>query len=201
VTHRHFVITDVVRWFDERLELPNHMDASGLMRMLRDRAAAVRDAAAGRQALVRWRITDGDQISDTQSDVLAARLRQGQLAGELLQAIRKEFGMDMPGVWSVSLEMEPPVVLPSGWYEEDTVLGDLLRLVQQIQNDSRQDLALEPVSGEHELREELVRRLNHIVPSQRESLLRRVAILGVDVLRGDRILSDETVDEEKGVTI
>ncbi len=191
MTHRHFVMTDVVRWFDERIELPDHMDANSLMRLLRDRTAAVRDAAAGRQALVRWRVIDGDQISDTQSDLLAARLRQGGLAGELLQAIRNEFGMELPGVWSVAIEAEPPVVLPSGWYEEDTVLGDLLRLVQQIQNDPKQTVALEPISGKHALRDDLVQRLNHVEPAQRESLLRRVAILGVDVLRGDRVLSDE----------
>ncbi len=191
VSHRHFVTTDGVRWLNEQIEVTDHVDPNGLIRLMRDRMGAIREAAGGRQALVRWNIMDGDPLADTRSDVLAARLRQGTLAGEMLLALRQEYGMDIPGIWSVSIEAAPPVVLPSGWYEEDTVLGDLLRIVQQLQQDSGHELLLEPIAGRHALDENMIRRIQHVDGEQREALLRRVAILGVDVLRGDRVLSDE----------
>ena len=105
--------------------------------------------------------------------------------------MRNEFGMEVPGIWSLSLEAEPPTILPSGWYEEDTVLGDLLRLVQQYQEDENAELALEPLPKNHELNERLAADLLHVHAAQRERLLRQVAILGVDVMRGDRVLADE----------
>jgi hypothetical protein len=134
---------------------------------------------------------DGDQLSDTRSDLLAARLRQGPLAGDILRALRQEFGAEVPGVWSATLEAAPPEVLPSGWYEEDTVLGDLLRLVQQLQHDRNQELPLDPNAGGSGLPRDICQRICQLDAGLRESLLRRVAILGVDVLRGDRVLSEE----------
>lgn len=191
VTQRHTVTTDAVRWHEEKIDLPDHIDSQGLLRLMRDRAHALAETVAGRQALVRWVLTDGDQTSDTRSDLLAARLRQGSLTGELLQGMRNEFGMEVPGIWSLSLEAEPPTILPSGWYEEDTVLGDLLRLVQQYQEDENAELALEPLPKNHELNERLAADLLHVHAAQRQRLLRQVAILGVDVMRGDRVLADE----------
>jgi DNA repair exonuclease SbcCD nuclease subunit len=191
VTQRHTVTTDVVRWHKEQIDLPDHIDSQGLLRLIRDRAHALAETVAGRQALVTWVLTDGDQTTDTRSDLLAARLRQGSLTGELLQALRNEFGREVPGIWSLSLETEPPTILPSGWYEEDTVLGDLLRLVQQYQEDSNAELKLEPLPHNHELNQRLAADLMHVDLAQRERLLRQVAILGVDVMRGDRILADE----------
>jgi exonuclease SbcD len=188
VTRRHTVTTDIVRWVREKIELPDHVDSQGLLRLMRDRAHAIAEAAAGRQALVQWVLSDGDQWTDTRSDFLAGRLRQGALSGELLETMRNEFGRDVPGIWSLSLEAEPPNVLPSGWYDEDTVLGDLLRLVQHYQEDEAADLAMDPLAATR-LNQRLVDDLVRIHPSQRERLLRQVAVLGVDLLRGDRILS------------
>lgn len=191
ISHRHFVATDSVRWFHERLEVSGSLDPNGLLRMIRERTAAIRESAGGRQALVRWTIVDGEPAADTRSDMLAARLRQGTLAGDILQSLRQETGTTIPGIWSVSIDAEPPALLPSGWYEEDTVLGDYLRLVQQLQHDPDKQLSLEPISGSHRLDERMQRRLHHIDAKSRDVLLRRVAILGVDVLRGDRVLSEE----------
>ena len=93
----------------------------------------------------------------------------------------------------MSLDAEPPSILPSGWYEEDTVLGDLLRLVQQYQEDDTAELVLEPLTEKHELNERLAAELLQVDPSRRERLLRQVAILGVDLMRGDRVLVDEVM--------
>jgi hypothetical protein len=180
----------VVRWHEEQIELPEHIDSQGLLRLMRDRSHAIAETMAGRQVLVKWVLTDGDQMSDSASDVLAARLRQSNLSGELLQSMRNEFGMDVPGLWSISLAAEAPAVLPSGWYEEDTVLGDLLRCVQHFQNDESTELGLEPPPANGALDMKVVSALARVERSERQRLLRQVAILGVDVLRGDRVLSE-----------
>ena len=106
---------------------------------------------------------------------------------QLLNSLRAEFGMGTPSVWSVQLTAEPSSRLPTGWYEEDTILGDLLRIVQQHQADSTLSL--------HEKTDELPHEFQHLLSAgdrpARERLLRQVAALGVDLLRGDRVLSEE----------
>ena len=171
--------------------MPNHLDQQGLLRLLRDQARELSRAASGRQLMVRWKLTDGDQLADTHSDLLAARLREGGLANEVLLALRREFGAECPGLWSVSLEVEPPEVLPSGWYEEDTVLGDLLRSVQRYQADPKLDLKLDTFDNMRELThayEDLMTIRNE---DERTRLLRHLAVLSVDLMRGDRVLGED----------
>jgi DNA repair exonuclease SbcCD nuclease subunit len=202
-THRQTMTTDVVRWHTEVFELPDQIDQHGLLRMMRDHCHRQSEQAAGRQVLLRWRLTDSDQLTDTRSDLLAARVRQGGLARDLLTSLRAEFGEQIPGVWPVDIEAEPPTVLPSGWYEEDTVLGDLLRIVQAKQAEPVPKIALDPMSASESKSslapkeaDELV--IKHLgselqIHDAHEShrLLKHIASLGVDLLRGDRILSEE----------
>lgn len=191
---RQTIATDTVRWHHEFLELPAHLDQQGLLRMLRERSQQLLDAAAGRQLLVRWTVTDGDQLTDTRSDLLAARLREGALASELLIALRREFGQNNPGLWSVSLDADPADILPSGWYEEDTVLGDLLRSVQQHQVDASLNLQLDTFDLASELTKTLQRRMVISNEEERKRILSHVASLGVDLMRGDRVLSEDAAD-------
>ena len=167
------------------------MDQAGLLQLLRQRARAVGEQSAGRPTLVHWSLTDGDQAKDTSSDQLAARLRQGGADAQLLNASSREFGTGTPSVWSIQLTAEPASRFPSGWYEEDTILGDLLRIVQQHQSDTT--LPLNATSDGHLL--ELPDEFQHLLLAGggpvRERVLRQVAALGVDLLRGDRVLSEE----------
>jgi hypothetical protein len=182
--------TDILRWHTVPLELPNHVDREGLLRLLRQRTMELAELASGRHLLISWVLKDADQLADTPSDLIAARLRQGDLAGELLEDLRREFGGSVPSVWPVTIEAEPPRVFPAGWYEEDTVLGDLLRAVQQYQSGRPGSFQLEPSLGD-ELARELASTLAVDTADRHQQLLRHVAALAVDVLRGDRVLSEE----------
>jgi DNA repair exonuclease SbcCD nuclease subunit len=183
--------TDAVRWHAERMELPDDMTSSGLQRVLRDRTQRLRDAHPDRWVFTRWTLFDGDQSTDTRSDQLAANLRQGGLAAELTRQLRSEFGTASPGVWTVSIKAETPTHFPAGWYEEDTVLGDLLRSVQQYQKHPERPVQLDEFEANHELPAELIEALKITSATDRETVLREVAALGVDLLRGDRVLSEE----------
>ncbi len=202
-TVRQTMTTDVVRWHTEAFDLPDQVDQHGLLRLLRDHCHQLNESSAGRQVLLRWNLTDSDQLTDTRSDLLAARVRQGGLARDLLASLRGEFGTQIPGIWPVDIDADPPTVLPSGWYEEDTVLGDLLRIVQRKQAEPAATIPLDSIaptgrksSLDPQEADELV--IKHLgadlkIHDAHESqlLLRHIASLGVDLLRGDRILSEE----------
>jgi hypothetical protein len=123
--------------------------------------------------------------------LLAAQLRQSDLSQEVVRTLRNEYGTSVPGVWTESLVADTPSVYPAGWYEEDTVLGDLLRAVQHHQNDRNEPVELDSWDSETPLTPELVEALCISDDADRDSVLRHVAALGVDLLRGDRVLSEE----------
>ncbi|MCA9262759.1 MAG: metallophosphoesterase [Planctomycetales bacterium] len=197
IANRQLLPTDRIRWHQEKFELPDEMDSAGLQRKLRERTEQLLDANRGQWMLVQWTLLDGDQTTDTRSDQLAANLRQGGLADDLLAGLRSEFGTRDCGAWTVSLQAETPVVFPAGWYEEDTVLGDLLRSVKQHQDKSDLELLLEGPDEGYELSAELSAALQINDNQERAVILRNVAALGVDLLRGDRVLSEEMASMTK----
>jgi hypothetical protein len=189
--HTQFIATDVVRWIHEKIELGDDTNQAELMRVLRERSSRLLEESGDRQVLVLWSILDNDQLADTRSDRLAAELRQQDLATQLLKQLRASFGSQVPGVWSVSLEADPPAVLPAGWYEEDTILGDLLRFVKHFQQEPDEPLDLALWLDGQAIDPTLEQALRVDDPLERDYLLRRVAVLGVDLLRGDRVLSED----------
>jgi hypothetical protein len=191
IVSRQVISTDVVRWHNERLELPDHMDQQSLLRHMRDRTRQLGHTHADKLLMISWRVADSDQLTDTRSDQLAAQLRQSDLSQDVLATLRNEFGMSVPGVWTESLSADTPIVYPAGWYEEDTVLGDLLRAVQHFQNTRDEPVELEGWDADTPLSPELIGALQISGTADRENVLRHVAALGVDLLRGDRVLSEE----------
>lgn len=188
---RQMIPTDAIRWHSERIELPDNVDKQGLLRQLRDRSRHLGQTHSDKLLVVSWHIVDNDQLTDTRSDFLAAQLRQSNLSEEIVGTLRTEFGMASPGVWTESLTAETPSVYPAGWYEEDTVLGDLLRAVQHYQNEKSQTVELDSWEAETPLSAELISALRIADDGDRDHVLRHVAALGVDLLRGDRVLSEE----------
>jgi len=200
--HRQQIPTDDVRWRNEVLELPDTMTEDQLLRLLRDqcRECAIQ-AELDQLTILSWLVTDSDQLTDTHSDLVAARLRAGGLDVDILATLREEFGDQTPCVWPATIEAEPPSVLPAGWYEEDTVLGDLLRRVQRFQHEAEIEFDLEMEDSETAAFSELRAALTISSVAEREQILRRVASLGVDLLRGDRVLSDEGFPEQTGYSM
>ncbi len=188
---RTTVPTDVVRWCNVEIELPNSADRSSVLRMLSRRTHQLMESLGQHQLLIRWILTDGDELEDTRSDMFAARLREGGLADDLLNSLRTEFGTVSSSVWHVEIDVRPPTVFPSGWYEENTILGDLLRAVGRVQEDKNQPLG-RGIPDDAKVSDELAAALQIQSPAEREEILAKVAALGVDLLRGDRVLSEES---------
>ena len=169
------------------------MDTAMLTRVMRDRVQQLTESVGDQQLLIRWVIADADELTDSQSDILIGRLREGGLADELLQLLRSEFGTQSPGAWSTEMDVLSPTVLPSGWYEEETILGDLLRVVKLAQEQPESRLAHSVLPKDAKISEEIAAALEIASPEERLVILRQVAALSVDLLRGDKVMSTDFV--------
>ena len=64
---------------------------------------------------------------------LVNRLRPNSLADELLVDLRRQFGERSPVAWSASITCDSPLSVPAEWYDQETCLGDFLRVVRDFE--------------------------------------------------------------------
>ncbi|HEX5443829.1 MAG TPA: DNA repair exonuclease [Pirellulales bacterium] len=155
--HTRSLPTDVVRWRQQRIAIGPATTRESLECELAEAALAIADGIetvtpatrAGATALdsavpatragttgissvisawvVSWTIAGHGP--------LIAELRHGPLATELLTALRRQFGQTTPAVWSVGLELEAAAAVPHGWFERDSLLGDYLRSLAELETE------------------------------------------------------------------
>jgi len=171
------VPTDVMRWVAERVVIDAETSREGLVTRLSERLQSLVDGAAGADLLVTWTIAG--------SGPLLGRLRRRHLADELLAALREKFGNRSPAAWSLSLEIESRTRLPDSAYEEETIRGDFLRAVEQLQLNPDEPLELTPYLGERNLRGPFHALARIDDTNARERLLHQAAQLGADLLSGN----------------
>jgi hypothetical protein len=182
--------TDAVRWRREEIALAEAATKEGFERLLVERLRAVAATTPGLDQLISWVISGPAP--------LVAPLRRGSFLAETLTRLRTEFGCASPIVWSLSLEVESPDV-PSGWYQQDTILGDFLRAVrdhQAMPGDELNGLELETYFDERHLAGALAGAVRLDEPGARQRVLRRAAVLGAELLGGES-LSGELLGAEE----
>lgn len=166
------VTTDVVHWHTERLEIDTTVDAIQLELQARQRLQHLLANHADQVLLINLTVTG-------QGPLLGA-LRHGRAAQDLVTKLRTEFGHHTPAVWTESLTAEPQHDFPSGWYEEETMLGEFLRNVRQLSSspDHKIDLSkyLDPLPAE------LAAALDIPDAETRADVLQRAATLGAEML-------------------
>jgi hypothetical protein len=165
--------TDAVRWRTERVVAPEKGGRAELLRVLRDRFRQVATECGERTALVTWQVAASCR--------LAAALQHGGWAEELRRDLNQHSGA--APVWTVAVEPVTVEQLPGHWYEEDTILGDFLRSVREFASDD-QLLRLNDFVGQREL-DAALQDLVLVGNSEREHMLRDVALLGAELLRGE----------------
>jgi len=199
-----FIPTDVVQWVDERISIDDATTREELENRLRERMNALQGSGVGGQGsdlksqkpeiskspisnpqcpsaktglLISWTITG--------SGPLAAQLRRTRLAAELLEWLRDNYGRRSPEAWSVSLDVEVSEMLPPDWYEQETIRGDFLRAVRQLQMNPEEPLTLDGYMSETHQAGLLASAAVLDKKTVRDSVLREVAALGVDLLSGE----------------
>ena len=124
--HTRLIPTDVVRWQTLRLTIPPDATLSSVRSWLAEQAQQVRSEAAPRPVLATWHLSGGGHLV---SPVLRA-----DLAAEWQQWLRQELAQQpgQPLFWTCAIELEP-LPLPQAWREEDSMLGDFLRISDEAQ--------------------------------------------------------------------
>ncbi len=169
--------TDALRFYQESLTTNESMTRGDLQRLMRDRLQAISAEAGERISLVSWSLEGTNRLT--------GGLRTGALRDEILAELRTEFGQKRHAVWSTSLDVAAPAELPGEWYEEDSILGDFLRAVRERELSASAPLDLSGFLATDQIRGELGPALEMSDAAAREHVLREVALLGVDLLRGN----------------
>ena len=178
------VPTDVMRWLGQRVVIDEATTGDGLKTLLRERMQTLVETTPAVDLLVSWTVAG--------SGPLMGQLRRGTLAAELLGWLRREYGFGPPAAWSLSLDVELSASLPPEWYEQETIRGDFLRAIRQLQISAAEPLGLESYVAEEHLAGYDQRFASVPGPAvtvadqaTRQRVLREAAWLGVDLLSGE----------------
>jgi hypothetical protein len=176
-TRTSLIDTDAIRWMSERITVDETTSREELELRLRDRLHALVEAAPAMDLLISWTVAGHGS--------LLGQLRKGALAAELLGWLRNDFGFASPAAWSVSLGVEMPETLPLEWYDQETIRGDFLRAIRQLQMNADEPLALDPYLAEAHLAGTLAAAAAVVDKPARNRVLREAAALGADLLSGE----------------
>ncbi|MGE0606886.1 MAG: exonuclease SbcCD subunit D [Pirellulales bacterium] len=166
--------TDVVRWLEERVELPEQSGLERLEMILSARLEHLRAECPQVALMVRWHIDANPRV--------LSQIRSGKQGQELLDRLRRKFGHESPAAWSVSLEAIGEVEVSPVWYEQENMLGDFLREVRRLQRDEESPLDLSGFLEESVVDPALSDLMQVSDPAARRRVLGHVATLGVDLL-------------------
>lgn len=168
-----FVATDVLRWVTETVEITAGCDEEALLRLIGQKADKLREKHVGRDLLVTWKVVGRGELRNY--------LRPDGYGAELLAQLRKQWSKQSPALWSVALECHEPLQAPGEWYDEETIRGDLLRQLREVEQDKAANLSLENFLPE-DRREGVYAELAEIPPHERKELLVGAAKLGMELI-------------------
>ena len=177
----NLVTTDVLRWLNERLVVDEATGRDALETQLRERMHTLVETNPNIDLAISWAVAG--------TGPLLGKLRRGPLAAELLGWLRGEYGHGSPAAWSLAIDAEPSLALPPEWFEQETIRADFLRAIRQYETDIDQALDLGAYLPESELAEVLGPGIALNDKQARRKVLHEAALLGVDLLTGEELLS------------
>lgn len=179
-TKTRFVATDAIRWVTETVEVVAGMDEDSLYKLIEERVARLRIKHQGTPLLVTWKIEGRGQILN--------HIRAGGISDDIAALLREQYGHESPALWTVGLECSSPLDVPREWYDEETIMGDVLREFRKLEADADIPLALEDFLPE-ELRETPRGELAAVAAEDRGALLWAASKMAVDMMDGEEQLT------------
>ena len=174
------IATDVVRWCVERIQVLAGAARDTVHQELRSRVQTL-VAESSVPLLVSWKVSGLGRFD--------SRYAREQARQETLDWLRRQFGYGTPACWSINFDLEPPHALRAEWCEEDSILGDFMRVIRDYQDDPRRMVRLEPFLPDRKTpRGVSSSYLTTVDEEDREELLNLAALRGLDLLRGDDLL-------------
>lgn len=165
---------DSILWSLQKITVAENAKLADLKEHLADRCLKVRSEYPDQLILTKWKISTTGEFNPG--------LRNEESRKDLVTWLRNEFGQATGGLWTVALKIDPPRSLPADWYEEETILGDYLRAVGRFQGDASMALTLMDYLSENSVEDDWLAELGRIPGDQRESILRKASLIGVDYL-------------------
>ncbi|MFO7905038.1 MAG: DNA repair exonuclease [Pirellulaceae bacterium] len=176
-THSRFIPCDVVRWQHERLMVSAGAGWSDLEDMLAQRVGEIRSQTPSIPLLVRWTFTAADGSVDPEA--------MATIANKASKWLKKQYGYHAESCWPVSVDVEVREPIPASAYEEDTLLGDYLRSVRDLQDGHRLATLESPCIPRH-LPEDLHWLTDLSDSKARGDVLTEATHLGAALLRGEK---------------
>jgi DNA repair exonuclease SbcCD nuclease subunit len=172
-----FIPTDAARWLSERLAIDDDTARDDLESHLRERIHGLLESASKVPLLLQWTLAG--------KGPLAMQLRREHVISSLLESLRSEFGRGQPPAWSVSIDLELTDTVPPEWYEQETIRGDFLRAMRQLQMNSDEPIDLDPYVAESHRAGTLAASVAIADKPARDRALREATLLGIDLLSGE----------------
>lgn len=175
----HPIEVDLVRYSEQDIDADDVALGRDVRQTLAKRVGRLQSEASGRTLLVKWRI---------QMDLENAAVVGPGALEELLSWLRREFGHGKPCCWSTDIEILPPKQLPDKWRDEDTILGDFLRVADEHRKQQAKNLNLKPIlDSEVPSTQPWAATLSPANSAAQMSTLEKSTLLGVDLLRGHQV--------------
>ncbi|MBP87892.1 MAG: hypothetical protein CMJ64_14410 [Planctomycetaceae bacterium] len=181
-TRLRMIETDAVSWYQEQIDVAGGSARSEAHNELRSRVRTL--AEQDQAALVNWQLSGIGRFDSP--------FAQSKQRTETLNWLRREYGFATPPIWSLSLNLDPPHALRAEWCEEDSIMGDYMRVVSGYQEHDERPIELRSLIGDHQLPARLQSETWLTDPFERDEVLRQAALLGLDLLRGDDRMPHET---------
>lgn len=179
------VESDRVRWINQKIGIREDVKLSRLKTEMAERAQQLVTESTDQVILCRWHLmTEGE---------FNAKIRCPEWKEELLRWLQEEFGRTDRGLWSYAIKIDPPKNLPMEWYEEDTILGEYLRATGRYQSDESLRIHFSeymPKSVDSTLNQGF----SLLGEIQREAILRRATMLGIEYLAQHKELPEHGVE-------
>lgn len=171
------VPTDVVRWQRERVVVPASSTYTDLERLIAERGKKLMGDAEERPQLVTWLVDGVDRWT-------LATKRAG-IVEKLTERLREDLSRLKYPIWTVGVELVPPVEQADAWFDEDSIRGDFLRAIREWHNDPTHPIDVEPMLPEKALTDTWEVDLRIADQVIRREVLDEAAVLGVELLSGD----------------
>ena len=170
------IVTDAVRWNTFAIQVEPETSQESLYGMMQAQIARGLVDAASRPLLATWKISGSGPVLRS--------LQRSEAKSELLADLN---AVDHRGssVWHVAVEVVQPAEYPAAWYEEETIRGEFLRSLQQLQAEGIDPVAWEQYLPCEEKGAEVAARLATEQGIDAELAIKRAADLGVYLLSGE----------------
>lgn len=178
-----FLSTDVIRWTHETIEFTASTTIDQLESRLNERCDKLRSQSQGMDLIVSWHLRGAGPLTH--------RLRPGGETDDLLARLRRRGLSKQPLVFSARTECESAAQPPEEWYDQETILGDLLRQIREFESDPSLPLDLSELLPT-DLPEASLRSIAKIRDRDHRSLLvERAKKLGLDLLTSPQAANRE----------